>query len=90
MLAGEALAEIVTQFDAARVSAGSPRDMAVFFRHESDGSLHCRVMLYISPSASPFASTILAEPCEPPASAGLGLLAGSKEAWSLLFPDHDR
>lgn len=89
MLASEALVEIETQFNAAYASAGSPADMAVFVRHESDGGLHCRVMLYFSPSSSPLASIISAEPCEQPESTSLGLLAGSENAWSVLFPDHD-
>jgi hypothetical protein len=61
--------------------------MAVFTRHESEGRLHCEVMAYFSPSASEAAEAFDGQPCAKPARAGLGLLAGDEESWSLLFPE---
>jgi hypothetical protein len=43
------------------------------------------VIAYFSPAAQAVAKAFDAEPCEKPARAGLGLLAGSEKAWSALF-----
>lgn len=69
------------------VAAGKPPGMAVFTRPESEGRLHCEVMAYFSPGAREIAIAFDAEPCEKPARAGLGLLAGDERAWHLLFPE---
>jgi hypothetical protein len=68
-------------------SAGKPVDMAVFTRHESEGHLHCEVIAYFSPAAAEVAKAFDAETCEKPSRAELGLLAGDKEAWSVLFSE---
>ena len=65
--------------------AGCPDDMAVFYRHESEGRLHCEVMVYFSPAADDIAKVLGASPCEQPGKYGLGLLVGSPAAWSILF-----
>jgi len=65
--------------------AGSPDDMAVFYRHESEGRLHCEVTVYFSPAAGDIAKALGASPCERPGKYGLCLLAGSPAAWSILF-----
>lgn len=67
--------------------AGKPPDMAVFTRPESEGRLHCEVIAYFSPSAVDVAMAFDARPCGKPARAGLGLLAGDKQAWLVLFPE---
>ena len=67
--------------------AGGPPDMAIFKRLESENRLHCDLVLYFSPAAREAADWVDAEPCEKPARAGLYLLAGNAEAWSLLFPE---
>jgi|SRR5215217_6516979 len=71
-----------------RVFTGPPRspDMAVFTRPESEGRLHCEIIAYFSPAAAEVAKMFEAEPCEKPARAGLGLLAGDETSWSVLFP----
>jgi hypothetical protein len=61
--------------------------MAVFTRHESEGRLHCKVTAYFSPAAGEVARAFGAQPCAKPARAGLGLLAGDKLSWPVLFPD---
>lgn len=70
-------------------AAGKPSNMAVFTRNESAGRLHCEVIAYFSPAAKDLAKTFDAEPCEKPARAGLGLLAGDTLSWSELFPERD-
>lgn len=86
MLADEPIAEIAAAFQKAFNAAGNPPDMAVFTRHESEGRLHCEVMAYFSPAAHEAAKKLGAQPCPPPARDGLGLLAGSPNAWIALFP----
>jgi hypothetical protein len=68
-------------------SAGKPVNMAVFTRHDSQGRLHCEVTAYFSPAAAEVAKVFDAEPCEKPSRAELGLLAGDKRSWSVLFPE---
>ena len=88
MMAPTPSAEIEERFQESFAAAGKPDDMAVFTRPESEGRLHCEVIAYFSPAASDVANAFDAEPCEKPARAGLGLLAGSDRSWSVLFPDH--
>ena len=64
--------------------AHHPPDMALFFRHESEGRLHCELHLYFTPGAASLAQTLGAEPCPVPSPDGLDLLAGSESARSLL------
>lgn len=66
---------------------GSPPDMAVFTRLESEGRLHCELVVYFSPAAGEVARTFGADPCGQPAPAGLQLVAGDERAWSALFPE---
>ncbi len=80
--------EIEKMFQESFVAAGKPDDMAVFTRPESEGHLHCEVIAYFSPAASDVAEAFDAELCQKPDRAGLGLLAGSEQAWSVLFPEH--
>lgn len=86
MLAWQPVEETRERFTAAYRGAGEPADMAVFKRHESEGRLHCQVMLYFSPGAADFARSVGAEPCRRPAIGELELLAGSGN-WRGLFPD---
>jgi len=78
-------AEIEAMFQRVFNAAGQPVNMAVFTRPESEGRLYCEVMAYFSPTAKEIALAFDAEPCEKPARAGLGLLAGDKLALSILF-----
>jgi len=80
-------AEIEVMFLQAFNAAGQPPNMAVFTRPESEGRLYCEVIAYFSPAAKDIALAFDAEPCEKPARAGLGLLAGDKLALSVLFPE---
>ena len=67
--------------------ADRPPDMALFFRHESEGRLHCELHLYFSPRAASVAQAMEAEPCPRPSPDGLDLLAGPESAMALLRPD---
>ncbi len=79
-------AEIEEAFLQAFTAAGSPPEMAVFTRPESEGRLHCEVIAYFSSAAAEVAKAFDAGPCEKPERAGLGLLAGDESSWSVLFP----
>jgi hypothetical protein len=66
MLAGEDLARIETQFKAAYLKAGKPKDMTLYIRHECEGRLHCEVVIYLSPASIDFAREIDAINCARP------------------------
>jgi hypothetical protein len=87
MLAWEPLGQLEELFQSEYAKAGSPRDMAVFVRHESEGRLHCEVKAYFSPGAAVVAQKFDADPCRKPSRDGLSLLAGAEESWSVLFPE---
>lgn len=90
MIAALPTSEIESAFAESFSAAGSPPDMAVFTRSESEGRLHCEVIAYFSPAARDVAQAFDAEPCAKPARVGLGLLAGDERAWLLLFPEEGR
>ena len=81
--------EIEEKFLHLFIAAGKPLNMAVFTRSESEGRLHCEVTAYFSPAARDVAVVFDARPCEKPARAGWGLLAGDEPSWSALFPESD-
>lgn len=87
MLADESLDRIKALFLSECDKANSRQKMAVFYRHESEGRLHCEVKVYFSPATVNVAEAVDAIPCNKPSSDGLGLLAGSEESWSVLFPE---
>jgi hypothetical protein len=67
--------------------AGGPPEMAVFTRLESEGRIHCGLVVYFSPAAHGAARMVGASPCEKPMRAGLNLVAGESGCWQALFPD---
>ncbi|HEY6096040.1 MAG TPA: hypothetical protein VIU93_13910 [Gallionellaceae bacterium] len=86
MLAGASLEQIKAQFLAAFDEATGAKDMAVFFRHESEGRLHCELKVYFTPAAGSVARAMGAIPCHQPSANELALLAGAEEAWAHYFP----
>ena len=86
IMAAEPSSELESLFQKAFAEAGKPAEMAVFTRMESEGRLHCEVIAYFSPAAQQVAQMFDARPCTKPMRAGLGLLAGSPDAWRVLFP----
>ena len=67
--------------------AGEPPEMAVFTRLESEGRMHCALVVYFSPAAHEVAREFGGSPCQKPARAGLDLFAGDTRCWPVLFPD---
>lgn len=90
MTMGLPSSEIESAFLRSFVTAGKPPEMAIFTRPESEGRLHCEVIAYFSPASQAVAQAFAASPCDKPARAGLGLLAGDERAWLLLFPEERR
>ena len=88
MLSDDSLADIERQFLAAYAKADNPADMALFSRHESEGRLHCDLMLYLSPASFVVAEEIGAKPCNRPSANSLALVSGSEESWRLFFPEY--
>ncbi|QKQ27666.1 hypothetical protein [Candidatus Reidiella endopervernicosa] len=85
MLVGPALDRLEALFLAELEKGVTAEDVALFVRHESEGRLHCEVMVYFSPAAFSVAEAVGAAPCGKPAYAGLSLLAGSEASWLVLF-----
>ncbi len=86
-LALEPLDRLEAGFLSTYGTAGDPPEAAVFFRHESEGHLHCDLRVYFSPATEALARSLGAEACGRPSPQDLSLLAGSEAAWGLLFPD---
>lgn len=90
MLAYEPLDRLENYLVSTYAKAETPAQMAVFMRHESVGRLHCEVMVYFSPASVDVARKLDAERCVKPSPDGLSLLAGSEDAWLILFPKSNR
>lgn len=88
LLATQALERIRQMFQAESEQRSATRDMALFMRHESEGRLHCEVILYFPPNIAALAHKLGASTCAAPAPRDLGLLAGNDSAWRIWFPDH--
>ena len=88
MLAGNQQDRIKQLLLSAYSATDSPREMAAFIRHESDGRLHCEVKIFFSPMSIAVAKEVNAEPCEKPSPDGLSMLAGSQDSWMVLFPEY--
>jgi len=87
MMAFEPLDQINALFRSTYGDESCPKDVGVFIRHNSEGSLHCRVEVYFSPASASLARAMNAQPCATPSITGLDLLVGSKDSWSILFPE---
>jgi len=85
VMAQQRIGELEARCSEVLGQSNRPGDMAVFIRHESEGRLHCEVMVYFSPASGSLAREFGAEPCQRPSPNGLGLLAGSEDAWAVLF-----
>jgi hypothetical protein len=83
-LAGPALDRLVARLQTALDEAGPDTEIAAFSRHESEGRLHCELVVYLSPAAQGIAHAMGAMPCACPAPGDLGLLVGSPQARALL------
>jgi hypothetical protein len=83
----EILAKVHADVQQMFAGAGDPPNMAVFTRLESEGRLHCELVVYFSPAAREAADIFGADPCEKPVRAGLELFAGNSACWPVLFPE---
>lgn len=88
MLAGGHLDHIQALYESVYGKIRRYSNVAVFYRHESDGRLHCEVWVYFSPAAVELAKAVAAEPCQKPSIDSLGLLVGPEDCWTVLFPGH--
>ena len=86
-LALEPLDRLEALFLSTYGTAGCPAEVAVFFRHESEGHLHCDLRVYFSPATESLARSLGADPCGRPSPQDLSLLAGPEGAWRTLFPE---
>lgn len=57
-------------------AAGHPHELAAYTRHESEGRLHCELIVYFSPAAANTARRLGATPCAAPGPWDLAHLAG--------------
>lgn len=87
MLAEPQLEKIKLLYSTAVQNDQVENKMAIFFRHVSEGQLHCSVIAYFSPSADSIAKAVHALPCQKPLSKGLGLLIGAENSWTTYFPE---
>ena len=87
MMACVPLGRIEDTFSVIYEEAGSPKNMAVFTRNNSEGSLHCEVRVYFPPTLVSMAKEQGATPCSRPTPSGLSLLAGSEKSWQVLFSE---
>ncbi len=83
ILASVACEDIKKQFRL-RPLAGNATEDAIFIRYDS-GNVHCEVTAYFSPGVTDIARHFGASACARPIRAGLELLAGDPECWTLLF-----
>jgi hypothetical protein len=86
MLTWEQLDHIENLSASVNGKAKRRQNAAVFYRHESEGRLHCEVCAYFSPAAVELARA--AVPCEQPSQDSLSLLVGSEDSWTAFFPVH--
>ena len=80
MLATEALYQLKNDFNDHFQKMQSPKDMTLFYRHETEARLHCEVVVYFSPACTPIAKILNAKPCKIPSMVGLSYLAGADTA----------
>jgi hypothetical protein len=69
-------ARTAASVDAAWREAGCPASLAAYTRHESDGRLHCDLVVYFTPDSDLVARELGARPCPDPGPYDLTLLAG--------------
>ncbi|MCB0043924.1 MAG: hypothetical protein KDD92_00655 [Caldilineaceae bacterium] len=74
MLADEELESIKSRFLTAYGQSDASDEIALFYRHESGGKLHCDYVLYFTPAAHALAQAVGAAPCGKPAATDLGLV----------------
>ena len=74
IMATESLVTIRRLFIESHAEKPNTEKRTIYFKHVSEGRLHCEVFVYFSPSAKPLAITFEASPCEQPFLSELGIL----------------
>ncbi|OZG73178.1 hypothetical protein BTA51_11860 [Hahella sp. CCB-MM4] len=74
LLADVALSEIQTKACDMLQQTQSQEEAPVYYRHESEGRLHCELIVYFSPAAEQLARAFEAIPCSPPSLSGMSRL----------------
>ncbi|WP_206485836.1 hypothetical protein [Thalassotalea sp. G2M2-11] len=85
MLADAKLAKIESVLIFAVARANTPDKMAAFLRYETEGGLHCKLKLYLSPLFGEIAQPLDAKPCTQPDVNDLSLFIGHQQALRTLF-----
>lgn len=89
MFASDKLSQIEKMILAEHQKTNHAKEIATFIRHESEGCLHCQVMIYFSPKSSLVAKAFNATSCAKPSNIDLSLFVGCKKSWQILFPEYD-
>ncbi|MBA1146600.1 hypothetical protein H0Z60_05965 [Ectothiorhodospiraceae bacterium WFHF3C12] len=90
MLADPELQRLERAFELAYGADHDAGEKALFLRHESEGRLHCEVLVYFTPATRELAREMHARPCAPPAPQGLELVKGDSAAWALFEREESR
>lgn len=86
MFAGAALDDLLAQLNNLSDAKHWGEHSAVLTRHESEGRLHCELMVYFSPALQSLAQAVGARPCVQPSPEGLSVLLGSSKLELLFSP----
>ncbi len=89
MLAGQELTRIQTRFSEYRESSPNKDNLQIYSRHESESSLHCELILYLTPSCNDFASQFNASTCRKPSPDGLSPLFKANQQAGAVTADTD-
>ncbi|MCP5208393.1 MAG: hypothetical protein H7A01_14390 [Hahellaceae bacterium] len=57
-------------------SKEAPLRAAIYYRHETEGRLHCEMVVYFTPATVALALALEATPCQPPETTDLTWLIG--------------
>jgi hypothetical protein len=79
-LAQENLQQLKQQFLQTYPDQSATHDKALFYRHQSEGRLHCEVIVYFSPATADLATAVAATTCNKPDFSNLGLLIGDQRS----------
>ncbi|WP_374972580.1 hypothetical protein [Spongiibacter marinus] len=75
---------LVTDFQRRYSASATPR--VLITRHESEGRLHCEVLVYFSPGCEALVAAWQARPCRAPGGSGLSYSTGAGSEWQRAFP----
>lgn len=85
MLADAELDRLTHAARQARSESAQASEYALFLRHESQGHVHCELIVYFSPAAETEARAFGAQACARPAPGDISVLVGSDDAVTRLL-----